>query len=62
MASRLQTAFPGWLVMWSPWRRTFTAFASFTPNALVMDEPTTDRLIDQMRMVERRPLNLAARR
>ncbi|MGI8330378.1 hypothetical protein ACRYCC_10460 [Actinomadura scrupuli] len=45
---------PGWLVIWSPWRRTFTAFAYFAPDAVVIDEMAVDRLLVAMRETEQR--------
>jgi hypothetical protein len=51
-AHRIQAARPGWLVMWSPWRRTFTAFACFTPDPVVIDEPTADLLVSRMCLAE----------
>lgn len=51
-ARRIQESRWGWLVMWSPWHRTFTAFSCFSPSPLVVDEPTVDRLFDQMIRVE----------
>jgi hypothetical protein len=44
---------PGWVVMWSPWRRSYTAFAAFTPVPVVIDANTIDRLVVQMRGAER---------
>lgn len=42
----------GWLVLWSPWRRTFTAFSCFTPMPLVMDAPTAAGLSAELSRVE----------
>jgi hypothetical protein len=50
----LGTSRPGWLVIWSPWRRTFTAFACFAPDAVVIDEMAVDRLLVAMREAEQR--------
>lgn len=36
-----------WAVMWSPWRRAFTAFARFGGEPLIIDEP------DKMRFLQR---------
>jgi hypothetical protein len=38
--------------MWSTWHRTFTAFSCFAPVPLVLDEPTAEALINQMRHAE----------
>lgn len=51
-ARRIQESHRSWVVMWSAWRRTFTAFSCFTPGPLVVDEPTPDALISAMRRVE----------
>jgi hypothetical protein len=47
-ACRLQASCPGWLVMWSPWRRKFTAFACFSCDPLIIDELTPALLLEQM--------------
>jgi hypothetical protein len=51
-ARRIQESRRGWLVMWSAWHRTFTAFSCFAPVPLVLDEPTPEALIHQMRHAE----------
>jgi hypothetical protein len=51
-ARRIQAVHRGWLVMWSAWHRTFTAFSYFAPVPLVLDEPTPDALIIRMRQAE----------
>jgi hypothetical protein len=38
--------------MWSVYRRTFTAFSCFTPEPLVVDEPTADALVREMLRVK----------
>jgi hypothetical protein len=38
--------------MWSVWHRTFTAFGCFSPDRLVLDEPTIAELTDQMLRAE----------
>ena len=48
----IQESRRGWLVMWSAWHRTFTAFSCFSPVPLVLDEPTAEALISQMRHAE----------
>lgn len=60
-ARRLQASWPGWLVMWSPWRRKFTAFAGFTRDAVVLDEPTAELLAERMHRVEMRAVVPAGR-
>jgi hypothetical protein len=51
-ARYIQESRRGWLVMWSAWHRTFTAFSCFAPVPLVLDEPTAEALISQMRHAE----------
>ncbi|GLY74393.1 hypothetical protein Airi01_026600 [Actinoallomurus iriomotensis] len=51
-ARHIQATYRDWLVMWSPWHRTFTAFSCFTPEPLVVDEPTPEALISAMVRVE----------
>jgi hypothetical protein len=51
-ARRIQGNHREWLVMWSPWHRTFTAFSCFTPDPLVVDEPTADALVSTMLRVK----------
>lgn len=55
IAAAIERTQPGWLVMWSPWRRKFTAFALFGPlfgEALVLDEAEVPALLDRMREAE----------
>lgn len=52
VAAQVQMTRPGWVVIWSPWRRMLTAFACFAPDPVVIDEPTPERLVDQMRLTE----------
>jgi hypothetical protein len=54
VAAQVQMARPGWLVIWSPWRRTLTAFACFAADPVVIDEASPDRLVERMRGVELR--------
>lgn len=51
-ARRIQDSRRGWLVMWSVWHRTFTAFGCFSPDRLIIDESTVDELAEQMLRVE----------
>jgi hypothetical protein len=51
-ARQLELSQPGWVVMWSPWRRSYTAFAYFTPVPVVIDARTVDRLLLEMRGAE----------
>ena len=51
-ARYIQESRRGWLVMWSTWHRTFTAFSCFSPVPLVLDEPTAEDLVNQMQRAE----------
>lgn len=51
-ALRIQASHRQWLVMWSTWRRTFTAFSCFAPDPLVVDQPTADALLNEMLRIE----------
>lgn len=51
-ARRIQAAHRQWVVMWSAWRRTYTAFSCFTAGPLVVDEATPDGLVSAMVRVE----------
>lgn len=51
-ATRIQATHRSWVVMWSAWHRTFTAFSCFTPGPLVVDQPTSDALVSEMLRVE----------
>lgn len=42
----------GWLVMWSPWRRVWTAIAQFGPEPLIFDHPDPWELLDRCRAAE----------
>ncbi len=48
----VQAAASDWLVMWSAWRRDWTAFARFGPVALVVDDPDPGRLLRRCRAAE----------
>ncbi|MEU8378272.1 hypothetical protein [Streptosporangium sp. NPDC048865] len=52
-AERLQESFPGWLVMWRPWRQCFTAFEGRDPDQVrILEAETTDELRRDMQLVE----------
>lgn len=44
-AAHLQQRLPGWLVVWGPWHRCFTAFGACTTTATVIDAPTPGALL-----------------
>ncbi|WP_433187760.1 hypothetical protein [Actinoallomurus sp. CA-150999] len=48
----VQAACRGWAVMWSRWRRAYTAFATFTAGPLILDEPDPARLMQRCREVQ----------
>lgn len=52
IAKAVQSHCPGWMVFWSPWRRTFTAIACFTRDPVLIDTPRLNELLDSMREVE----------
>lgn len=43
---------PGWLVMWSPWRRAYTAFSMAIGRPLVLDDATVTGIIGQILRAE----------
>jgi hypothetical protein len=47
----VQAACGGWAVMWSRWRRAYTAFATFTAGPFILDEPDPARLLQRCREV-----------
>jgi hypothetical protein len=51
-ALRIQARHRQWVVMWSAWRRTYTAFSCFTAGPLVVDEATPDGLVSAMVRIE----------
>lgn len=52
-AQRIGWHYRSWLVMWSCWRRTFTAF-SCSSIALVIDAPTPEELCKALEQSEMR--------
>lgn len=44
IARRIQDAHAGWVVIWSPWRRKFTAFGACTAESVIVDESSVERL------------------
>lgn len=47
-AYSLQLVRPGWVVIWSGWRREFTTFCCFAPDAVVLDRPEVVRLVAEI--------------
>jgi hypothetical protein len=48
----LQMQARGWLVMWSPWRRAWTAVAQFGPVPVILDHPNPEELLKRCRAAE----------
>lgn len=44
VAERIEQAYAGWVVIWSPWRRKFTAFGSCTRDRLIVEDSSVLRL------------------
>jgi hypothetical protein len=53
VARRIEAAYAGWVVIWSPWRRMFTAFGSCTNERLIIDDSSVERLRALMDQAER---------
>ena len=62
VAARIQAKHPCWLIMWSPWRREFTAFGRFAPAAIVIDQADPRDLLTAMREEELRAAHIRGRR
>ncbi len=54
MAASIQAKHRWWLVMWSPWRRQFTAMGCFAPVPIIIDEADRIELLQRMRAEELR--------
>ena len=48
----LQMACRGWAVMWSRWRRAYTAFALLASEPLIVDAPDPELLLQRCRAIE----------
>jgi hypothetical protein len=59
-ARRLAEEHRRWLIMWSVWHRTFTAFGCFREAPVVLDAPSAEALRQQLQAVELRYLGPAA--
>lgn len=51
-ADELMASHPGWLVVWGPYWRRWSAFALFTQGPLVLHEAGLGVLVARMRAVE----------
>jgi hypothetical protein len=54
IARGLQSSYRGWVVMWSKWRQTFTAFSCITVEPVIIDDADFDRFQDRIRQVEQK--------
>jgi hypothetical protein len=52
VAASLQKTCPSWLVMWSPWHQTYTGFACFTSEPVIIDEAKADAFLARIKEVE----------
>jgi hypothetical protein len=56
VADQLQTAMPGWVVLWSYGKRAFTAYPCWSaPSGLVITDSDPNRLLHAMRVAQTRP-------
>ena len=52
-AALINSREPGWVVVYGPWRRRFSAFAAWpTPRPVVVDASTPEELWGEMRSAE----------
>jgi hypothetical protein len=52
-AARLERWCPGWVVIWSAWRQTFTAFSAVTAECVVIDDQSANRLLERVGAIQR---------
>jgi hypothetical protein len=52
VAARLESTCAGWVVIWSPWRRKFTAFGACTAKQTILEDTSVHRLRERMDAVE----------
>lgn len=52
VAASVQETRRGWLIFWSPWRRTYTAIASITREPTILDEKLVDVLLEKIARIE----------
>lgn len=52
VAGSLNARYPGWLILWAPYRRCYTAIAACLPEALIIDERDPLALITLMDMAQ----------
>jgi hypothetical protein len=52
VAARLESTCAGWVVIWSPWRRKFTAFGACTPERTIVEDTSVHGLRVRMDTVQ----------
>lgn len=52
IAASLASRCPGWVIIWSAWRRAFTAFSAVTTESVVLDDTSAHRLLQRIGDVE----------
>lgn len=52
IAASLQKTCPRWLIMWSRWHQTYTAFACFTREPIIVDEAAVEVFLARVEQVE----------
>lgn len=52
IAREINARLPGWVVLWGPYHRRFTAFGACTPAATIIDDPVAETLVDRMRAAQ----------
>lgn len=53
VAADLASRCPGWVIIWSAWRQTFTAFSAVTAECVVIDDPSANRLLESIGAIQR---------
>jgi hypothetical protein len=52
VAARLESTCVGWVVIWSPWRRMYTAFGACTIERTIVEDASVHGLRDRMDAVQ----------
>ncbi|MCO5993112.1 hypothetical protein [Actinoallomurus rhizosphaericola] len=52
VAASLQSAYRGWVIIWSAWRQAFTAFCALGADPLIIDDTSVSRLLGRIGEVE----------
>jgi hypothetical protein len=52
VAASLQSAYGGWVIIWSAWRQAFTALCAIGADPLIIDETSVARLLRRIGEVE----------